>query len=124
METFLAPVSRPGADTRPEGWQYRTEDGLWQMDRNEGERLSKWDLTFVPWKITVDACRTLRSCQETIARGGGIVREGTPPWGAETEGIVAWAFRWKGTSNVQRCQGEDLDEVRAWAEAPADSVAA
>lgn len=90
--TFRAPVSRPGADTRPECWGAETTDGAWAFERMEGERYLKWALIYrLPLEGETEAPKygtlvtygsSLRSLREQIANGSWTLREADP-----TDGI-------------------------------------
>lgn len=47
-DTFRAPVSRPGDDSRAEMWEATSVDGRWQYERRDDGLGTLWAATFVP----------------------------------------------------------------------------
>lgn len=83
--TFRAPVSRPGADTRRECWAAETTDGIWGMERQEGDRYLHWALMHLPTDTLVCYDSTLKNCRTRIARGSWDYRESDPTDGLWNE---------------------------------------
>lgn len=67
-DTFRAPVSRPGADTRREGWSTVSVNGWWRYDRLD-EQGTPWRVTFLPTGQYREAYPNLPAARRDTAGG-------------------------------------------------------
>lgn len=114
--TFRAPVSRPGADGRRECWAAETSDGVWAMERQEGERYLKWALIHVPTDTLACYEPTLKRCRQDIARGSWNYREADPlaRYGSY-EGPACVVVHWFQGTELHRAVFGTTKEAVAWA---------
>lgn len=112
--TFRAPVSRPGADVRRECWAAETTDGVWGMERQEGERYLKWALIYRPTDTLVTYAPSLKQCQEMIAIGSWTAHVAEPnPYG-HYEGPACVVAQWFQGTELHRAVFGTMAEAAAW----------
>jgi hypothetical protein len=72
LPTFRAPVSRPGADPRPETWGVVSADGLWRFDRIDDEG-TPWVATFLPTGQSDETFGTLAAARREAGPAGRLL---------------------------------------------------
>ena len=93
----------------------QTADGVWLMERQEGERDLRWALVYRPTDTLVTYAPSLRSVVRMIERGSWTYREAAPnPYG-RYEGPACVVMLWFRGPDLHRGVFGTVSEAIAWA---------